>query len=177
MVVYLSLFLLSSLCCLHFFFFFFFFNDTATTEIYTLSLHDALPISRNTPKVIGGITETCRRVAVAIYGPAIERLVPVSSTEAAELVKILENTFRSVNIGLVNEMAIVCEKLGVNVWEVIDAAATKPFGFMKFTPGPGVGGHCIPLDPHYLAWKMRTLNYRTRFIELAGEINAAMPEY
>ncbi|OLD96348.1 MAG: UDP-N-acetyl-D-glucosamine dehydrogenase [Gemmatimonadetes bacterium 13_1_20CM_4_69_16] len=133
--------------------------------------------TRNTPKVVGGITETCRRVAVAIYGPAIERLVPVSSTEAAELVKILENTFRSVNIGLVNEMAIVCEKLGVNVWEVIDAAATKPFGFMKFTPGPGVGGHCIPLDPHYLAWKMRTLNYRTRFIELAGEINAAMPEY
>jgi UDP-N-acetyl-D-glucosamine dehydrogenase len=133
--------------------------------------------TRNTPKVVGGITETCRRVAIAIYGPAIERLVPVSSTEAAELVKILENTFRSVNIGLVNEMAIVCEKLGVNVWEVIDAAATKPFGFMKFTPGPGVGGHCIPLDPHYLAWKMRTLNYRTRFIELAGEINAAMPEH
>ena len=91
--------------------------------------------------------------------------------------KILENTFRSVNIGLVNEMAIVCDKLGVDVWEVIEAAATKPFGFMKFTPGPGVGGHCIPLDPHYLAWKMRTLNYRTRFIELAGEINAEMPEY
>ena len=133
--------------------------------------------TRNTPKVVGGITDTCRRVALEIYGPAIERLVPVSSTEAAELVKILENTFRSVNIGLVNEMAIVCDKLGVNVWEVIDAAATKPFGFMKFTPGPGVGGHCIPLDPHYLAWKMRTLNYRTRFIELAGEINAAMPEY
>src|SRR5216110_1617330 len=133
--------------------------------------------TRNTPKVVGGITEPCRRVAMAIYGPAIERLVPVSSTEAAELVKILENTFRSVNIGLVNEMAIVCDKLGVNVWEVIDAAATKPFGFMKFTPGPGVGGHCIPLDPHYLAWKMRTLNYRTRFIELAGEINAEMPEY
>ena len=133
--------------------------------------------THNTPKVVGGITDTCRRVALEIYGPAIERLVPVSSTEAAELVKILENTFRSVNIGLVNEMAIVCDKLGVNVWEVIDAAATKPFGFMKFTPGPGVGGHCIPLDPHYLAWKMRTLNYRTRFIELAGEINAAMPEY
>ena len=133
--------------------------------------------TRNTPKVVGGITDTCRRVALEIYGPAIERLVPVSSTEAAELVKILENTFRSVNIGLVNEMAIVCDKLGVNVWEVIDAAATKPFGFMKFTPGPGVGGHCIPLDPHYLAWKMRTLNYRTRFIELAGEINAEMPEY
>jgi len=133
--------------------------------------------THNTPKVVGGLTAACRRVAMAIYEPAIERLVAVSSTEAAELVKILENTFRSVNIGLVNEMAIVCDKLGVDVWEVIDAAATKPFGFMKFTPGPGVGGHCIPLDPHYLAWKMRTLNYRTRFIELAGEINAQMPEY
>ena len=133
--------------------------------------------TRNTPKVVGGITPGCLEVTMALYQPAIERLVPVSSTESAELVKILENTFRSVNIGLVNEMAIVCDKLGVDVWEVIDAAATKPFGFMKFTPGPGVGGHCIPLDPHYLAWKMRTLNYRTRFIELAGEINAEMPEY
>ncbi len=133
--------------------------------------------THNTPKVVGGITPTCLQVATALYQPAIERLVPVSSTEAAELVKILENTFRSVNIGLVNEMAIVCDKLGVDVWEVIEAAATKPFGFMKFTPGPGVGGHCIPLDPHYLAWKMRTLNYKTRFIELAGELNAAMPEY
>jgi UDP-N-acetyl-D-glucosamine dehydrogenase len=133
--------------------------------------------TRNTPKVVGGITPGCLEVTMALYQPSIEHLVPVSSTEAAELVKILENTFRSVNIGLVNEMAIVCDKLGVDVWEVIDAAATKPFGFMKFTPGPGVGGHCIPLDPHYLAWKMRTLNYRTRFIELAGEINAAMPEY
>jgi UDP-N-acetyl-D-glucosamine dehydrogenase len=133
--------------------------------------------TRNTPKVIGGITPACTRVAEAIYAPAIERMVPVSSPEAAELVKLLENTFRSVNIGLVNEMAIVCDKLGVDVWEVIEAASTKPFGFMKFTPGPGVGGHCIPLDPHYLAWKMRTLNYRTRFIELAGEINAEMPEY
>jgi UDP-N-acetyl-D-glucosamine dehydrogenase len=133
--------------------------------------------TRNTPKVIGGITPACLDVTVALYQPAIDTLVQVSSPEAAELVKILENTFRSVNIGLVNEMAIVCDKLGVDVWEVIDAAATKPFGFMKFTPGPGVGGHCIPLDPHYLAWKMRTLNYRTRFIELAGEINAEMPEY
>ncbi len=133
--------------------------------------------TRNTPKVVGGITPECTEVTTAIYAPAIERLVPVSSPEAAELVKLLENTFRSVNIGLVNEMAIVCDKLGVDVWEVIEAAATKPFGFMKFTPGPGVGGHCIPLDPHYLAWKMRTLNYRTRFIELAGEINAEMPEY
>ncbi len=133
--------------------------------------------TRNTPKVVGGITPECTEVTTAIYAPAIERLVPVSSPEAAELVKLLENTFRSVNIGLVNEMAIVCDKLGVDVWEVIEAASTKPFGFMKFTPGPGVGGHCIPLDPHYLAWKMRTLNYRTRFIELAGEINAEMPEY
>jgi UDP-N-acetyl-D-glucosamine dehydrogenase len=133
--------------------------------------------THNTPKVVGGITDSCRTVAMALYAPAIETLVPVSSTEAAELVKILENTFRSVNIGLVNEMAIVCDKLGVDIWEVIEAAASKPFGFMKFTPGPGVGGHCIPLDPHYLAWKMRTLNYRTRFIELAGEINAEMPEY
>lgn len=133
--------------------------------------------TRNTPKVIGGVTPACSRVVTALYQPAIEKLVPVSSPEAAELVKLLENTFRSVNIGLVNEMTIVCDKLGVDVWEVIEAASTKPFGFMKFTPGPGVGGHCIPLDPHYLAWKMRSLNYRTRFIELAGEINAEMPEY
>ena len=133
--------------------------------------------THNTPKVVGGVTAACTRVTMALYQPAIERLVAVSSPEAAELVKLLENTFRSVNIGLVNEMAIVCDKLGVDVWEVIEAASTKPFGFMKFTPGPGVGGHCIPLDPHYLAWKMRTLNYRTRFIELAGEINAEMPEY
>ncbi len=131
--------------------------------------------THNTPKVVGGITENCTRVAVALYEPAIERLVPVSTTEAAELVKLLENTFRSVNIGLVNEMAIVCDKLGVNVWEVIEAAATKPFGFMKFLPGPGLGGHCIPIDPHYLAWKMRGLNYKTRFIDLAGELNTEMP--
>jgi UDP-N-acetyl-D-glucosamine dehydrogenase len=133
--------------------------------------------TRNTPKVIGGITPACLKVAMALYQGAIDTLVAVSSPEAAELVKILENTFRSVNIGLVNEMAIVCDKLGVDVWEVIEAASTKPFGFMKFTPGPGVGGHCIPLDPHYLAWKMRTLNYKTRFIELAGELNAEMPEF
>jgi UDP-N-acetyl-D-glucosamine dehydrogenase len=131
--------------------------------------------TRNTPKVVGGITEDCRRVAVALYEPAIDTLVQVSTTEAAELVKLLENTFRSVNIGLVNEMAIVCDKLGVNVWEVIEAAATKPFGFMKFLPGPGLGGHCIPIDPHYLAWKMRGLNYKTRFIDLAGELNTEMP--
>jgi UDP-N-acetyl-D-glucosamine dehydrogenase len=107
----------------------------------------------------------------------MDELVPVSSPEAAELTKLLENTFRSINIGLANEMAIMCAKLGVNVWEVIDAAATKPFGFMKFTPGPGLGGHCIPIDPHYLSWKMRTLDYKARFIELASEINASMPEY
>jgi UDP-N-acetyl-D-glucosamine dehydrogenase len=131
--------------------------------------------TRNTPKVVGGITEACRQVCCALYQPAIDTLVPVTSTEAAELVKLLENTFRSVNIGLVNEMAIVCDKLGVDVWEVIEAAATKPFGFMKFTPGPGLGGHCIPIDPHYLAWKMRGLNYKTRFIDIAGEVNSEMP--
>ncbi|MEO8193653.1 MAG: nucleotide sugar dehydrogenase [Gemmatimonadales bacterium] len=131
--------------------------------------------TKNTPKVVGGITAACTEVAAALYQSCLERIVPVSSTETAELVKLLENTFRSVNIGLVNEMQIVCDKLGVNVWEVIDAAATKPFGFMKFTPGPGIGGHCIPLDPHYLAWKMRTLNYKTRFIDLASEINSEMP--
>jgi UDP-N-acetyl-D-glucosamine dehydrogenase len=133
--------------------------------------------TRNTPKVVGGVTEDCTRVVAALYQPAIETIVPVSSIETAELVKLLENTFRSVNIGLVNEMAIVCDKLGVDVWEVIDAAATKPFGFMKFTPGPGVGGHCIPVDPHYLAWKMRGLNYKTRFIDLAGELNSEMPHF
>jgi UDP-N-acetyl-D-glucosamine dehydrogenase len=133
--------------------------------------------TKNTPKVVGGITPACTEVATALYATCIDSVVPVSSTEAAELTKLLENTFRSVNIGLVNEMAIICDKLGVNVWEVIDAAATKPFGFMKFTPGPGIGGHCIPLDPHYLAWKMRTLNYKTRFIDLASEINSQMPAY
>lgn len=131
--------------------------------------------TKNTPKVVGGITPDCHKVACAMYAPAIDTLVPVSTTEAAELVKLLENTFRSVNIGLVNEMAIVCDKLGVDVWEVIEAAATKPFGFMKFLPGPGLGGHCIPIDPHYLAWKMRGLNYKTRFIDLAGELNSEMP--
>src|SRR5688572_22654689 len=133
--------------------------------------------TKNTPKVVGGITAACTDVAVAFYKACIDSVVPVSSPEAAELTKLLENTFRSVNIGLVNEMAIVCDRLGVNVWEVIDAAGTKPFGFMRFTPGPGIGGHCIPLDPHYLAWKMRTLNYKTRFIDLASEINSQMPAY
>jgi UDP-N-acetyl-D-glucosamine dehydrogenase len=133
--------------------------------------------TKNTPKVLGGITPDCVDVAKAFYEACIDRVVPVTSPEAAELVKLLENTFRAVNIGLVNEIAIVCDKLGVDVWEVIEAAATKPFGFMKFTPGPGIGGHCIPLDPHYLAWKMRTLNYKTRFIDLASEINSSMPDY
>ncbi|HEY0780757.1 MAG TPA: nucleotide sugar dehydrogenase [Gemmatirosa sp.] len=133
--------------------------------------------TKNTPKVLGGVTPACVEVATALYESCIDRVVPVASPEAAELVKLLENTFRAVNIGLVNEIAIVCDKLGVDVWEVIEAAATKPFGFMKFTPGPGIGGHCIPLDPHYLAWKMRTLNYKTRFIDLASEINSSMPDY
>jgi UDP-N-acetyl-D-glucosamine dehydrogenase len=132
--------------------------------------------TKNTPKVVGGVTPDCSRVAAALYRTCIDTVVPVSSAETAELVKLLENTFRAVNIALVNEMAMICDRLGVDVWEVIDAAATKPFGFMRFTPGPGIGGHCIPLDPHYLAWKMRTLNYRTRFIDLASEINAEMPE-
>ena len=133
--------------------------------------------TKNTPKVLGGITEKCTELGIAVYEIFIERMVRVSSPEAAELTKLLENTFRMINIGLANEMAQICDKLGVNVWEVIDAAATKPFGFMKFTPGPGLGGHCIPLDPHYLAWKMRTLAYKTRMIELAGEINTEMPAF
>ena len=132
---------------------------------------------RNTPKVIGGITTNCRDITMALYQHIVDKLVPVSSAAAAEMVKILENTFRSVNIALVNEFLIMCDKLNLNVWEIIDAAATKPYGFMKFTPGPGVGGHCIPLDPAYLSWKMRTLNYTARFIQLASEINASMAEY
>ena len=133
--------------------------------------------TKNTPKVVGGITPACVEVAKAFYESCIDTVVPVTSPESAELVKLLENTFRAVNIAMVNELAIVCDKLNVDVWEVIDAAATKPFGFMKFTPGPGIGGHCIPLDPHYLAWKMRTLNYKTRFIDLASEINSQMPDW
>ncbi len=131
----------------------------------------------NTPKVIGGITPDCSEVASAWYSEALKTVVPVSSAEVAEMAKLLENTFRMINIGLVNEMAMMCEKLGVDVWEVIDAAATKPFGFMKFTPGPGLGGHCIPIDPLYLSWKLRALNYTARFIELASEINTGMPRY
>ncbi len=131
----------------------------------------------NTPKVVGGVTPACLEVASALYGEVVEQVVPVSSPAAAEMTKLLENTFRAVNIALVNEVALMCDRLGLNVWEVIDAAATKPYGFMKFTPGPGIGGHCIPLDPHYLAWKLKTLNYNARFIQLASEINADMPRY
>jgi UDP-N-acetyl-D-glucosamine dehydrogenase len=131
----------------------------------------------NTPKVVGGITEACGEVASIWYEGAIKTVHPVSSAEAAEMAKLLENTFRMINIGLVNELAIMCERLGVDVWEVIDAAATKPFGFMKFTPGPGLGGHCIPIDPLYLSWKMKSFNYNARFIELASEINTNMPRY
>jgi UDP-N-acetyl-D-glucosamine dehydrogenase len=131
----------------------------------------------NTPKVIGGITPACSEVAAAWYAQALQTVVPVSSAEVAEMAKLLENTFRMINIGLVNEMAIMCDRLGVDVWEVIDAAATKPFGFMKFTPGPGLGGHCIPIDPLYLSWKLRGLQYTARFIELASEINTGMPRY
>jgi len=133
--------------------------------------------TRNTPKIIGGVTPDCTHVAQMLYAKAIDTIIPVSSTRTAEMVKLLENTFRSVNIGLVNEVALMCERLEVDVWEVIEAAASKPFGFMPFYPGPGLGGHCIPIDPLYLSWKLKTLNYRARFIELAGEINAGMPEY
>ncbi len=131
----------------------------------------------NTPKVVGGITPTCTEVTEAWYSGAIQHIHMVSSAEAAEMAKLLENTFRMVNIGMVNELAIMCERMGVDVWEVIDAAATKPFGFMKFTPGPGLGGHCIPIDPLYLSWKMKAYQYTARFIELASEINTNMPRY
>ncbi len=133
--------------------------------------------TKNTPKVMGGVTPACVEAATALYGVAIETLVPVSSPEAAEMVKLLENTFRSVNIGLVNEVLIMCDKLGLDAWEVIDAAATKPFGFMRFTPGPGLGGHCIPIDPLYLSWRMKALSYTARFIELASEVNTEMPRW
>ena len=133
--------------------------------------------TKNTPKVIGGMTEACTKVSAAWYGQALDTVVPVSSTEVAEMAKLLENTFRMINIGFVNELALMCDRLGVDVWEVIDAAATKPFGFMKFQPGPGLGGHCIPIDPLYLSWKLRSLNYTARFIELASEINTSMPRF
>jgi UDP-N-acetyl-D-glucosamine dehydrogenase len=133
--------------------------------------------TQNTPKIMGGMTSACLDAGRALYESAIQRIVPVSSPEAAEMAKLLENTFRAVNIGLVNEVQLMCDRLGLNAWEVIEAAATKPFGFMKFTPGPGLGGHCIPIDPLYLSWKLKTLDYTARFIELASEINTSMPRY
>lgn len=133
--------------------------------------------TKNTPKVLGGITPECTQVACALYRQAMEEVIPVSSTEVAEMTKLLENTFRAVNIGLVNEMALMCERLGIDVWEVIQAASTKPFGFMQFTPGPGLGGHCIPIDPLYLSWKLKSVKYNARFIDLASEINTNMPRY
>lgn len=133
--------------------------------------------TRNIPKVIGGITPVCTSMAKLLYGQIVETVIPVSTTKVAEMVKLLENTFRSVNIGLVNELALMSHRLGIDVWEVIDVASTKPFGFMPFYPGPGLGGHCIPCDPFYLSWKARSHNFTARFIELAGEINGDMPAY
>jgi UDP-N-acetyl-D-glucosamine dehydrogenase len=132
---------------------------------------------KNVPKVVGGETPLCTELACQVFGTVFETTVPVSSTQAAEMVKLLENTFRAINIGLANEIALMCQKLGLDVWEVIDAAATKPYGFMRFTPGPGLGGHCIPVDPAYLSWKMKSLNFPARFIELATEVNGGMPDY
>ncbi len=131
--------------------------------------------TRNIPKVVGGATPDCSKAVSALYGSVFEQVVPVTSTQVAETVKLLENTFRSVNIGMVNELALMCDKLGIDVWEVIDAAATKPFGFMPFYPGPGLGGHCIPVDPFYLSWKARQSGFEARFIELAGQVNGSMP--
>ncbi|MCW5981301.1 MAG: nucleotide sugar dehydrogenase [Bryobacteraceae bacterium] len=131
----------------------------------------------NIPKVVGGVTPACTELATLLYSQALERVVPVSSTQVAEMVKLLENTFRMINIGLVNEMALMCDRMGINVWEVIDAAATKPFGFMPFYPGPGLGGHCIPIDPFYLSWKTKQAGIEARFIELAGYINGQMPMF
>ncbi len=133
--------------------------------------------TRNTPKIIGGVTPECTSLAKLLYERVVEQVIPVSSTKSAEMVKLLENTYRAVNIGLVNEIAIICDKLGIDVWEVIAAAASKPFGFMPFYPGPGLGGHCIPIDPLYLSWKLKLFNYNARFIELASEVNTHMPEY
>ena len=131
----------------------------------------------NIPKVVGGITPNCTRLGALFYSQALQNVVPVSSTSVAEMVKLLENTFRMINIGLVNEMALMCDRMGINVWEVIDAAATKPFGFMPFYPGPGLGGHCIPIDPFYLSWKTKQAGIEARFIELAGYINGQMPHF
>jgi UDP-N-acetyl-D-glucosamine dehydrogenase len=133
--------------------------------------------TKNIPKVVGGITPACTELGALFYGQALEKVVPVGSTRVAEMVKLLENTFRMINIGLVNEIALMCDRMGINVWEVIDAAATKPFGFMPFYPGPGLGGHCIPIDPFYLSWKSKQAGIEARFIELAGYINGQMPHF
>jgi UDP-N-acetyl-D-glucosamine dehydrogenase len=133
--------------------------------------------THNVPKVVGGLTRACSELAAALYGTAIKTIVPVSSTRVAEMVKLLENTFRAVNIGLVNELALMCDRMNIDVWEVVEAARTKPFGFMAFYPGPGLGGHCIPIDPVYLSWKAKQSGFDPRFIELAGHINGAMPHY
>jgi UDP-N-acetyl-D-glucosamine dehydrogenase len=133
--------------------------------------------TRTIPKIVGGVGPASTEVACALYGSTVDTVVPVSSTRVAEMVKLLENTFRAVNIGLVNEMALMCRKMDIGVWEVIDAAKTKPFGFMPFYPGPGLGGHCIPIDPFYLSWKARQDGFECRFIELAGQINSSMPHY
>ena len=133
--------------------------------------------TKNTPKIIGGMTDRCTEIAALWYKKALDTIIPVSSPEVAEMAKLLENTFRMINIGLVNELALMCDRLNIDVWEVIDAAATKPFGFMKFQPGPGLGGHCIPIDPIYLSWKLKSLHYTARFIDLASEINNGMPRY
>ena len=133
--------------------------------------------TKNTPKVMGGMTEKCTEIAALWYRKALDTVIPVSSPEVAEMAKLLENTYRMINIGLVNELALMCDRLNIDVWEVIDAAATKPFGFMKFLPGPGLGGHCIPIDPIYLSWKLKSLHYTARFIDLASEINTGMPRY
>jgi len=133
--------------------------------------------TKNIPKIIGGVTEKCTSEALAFYSSFLDRVIPVSSARVAEMVKLLENTFRAVNIGMVNEMAMMCERMGIDIWEVIDAAATKPFGFMPFYPGPGIGGHCIPLDPIYLSWKAKSFNFYNRFIDLATDINSNMPRY
>jgi UDP-N-acetyl-D-glucosamine dehydrogenase len=133
--------------------------------------------TKNVPKVVGGLTPTCTGLAALLYSGSIDRVVEVSSPKVAEMVKLLENTFRAVNIGLVNELALMCDRLGIDVWEVVDAAATKPFGFMPFYPGPGLGGHCIPIDPFYLSWKVKEVGFEARFIELAGHVNGAMPQH
>jgi UDP-N-acetyl-D-glucosamine dehydrogenase len=133
--------------------------------------------TKNIPKVVGGIDDTSTEVAVTLYKQRMEQVIPVSSTKVAEMVKLLENTFRAVNIGMVNELALMCHELGIDVWEVIEAAKTKPFGFMPFYPGPGLGGHCIPIDPFYLSWKARQFGFESRFIELAGHVNGNMPRY